>query len=178
MLLMVLLLAAIGGWFYWFVTQHGFSARAKPMRLEEFLARRVRGLATPPDAKHTKSPLVPSQLLIAEGRDHFADHCAICHANDGSGKTMINAGLYPPAPDLRAEETQGLTDGEILYTIKNGVRFTGMPGWGGDDEDEENWKLVLFIRHLPELTAKEEELMKEINGLGTDGEDRGAHHEH
>lgn len=72
-------------------------------------------------------------------------------------------GLYPPAPDLRARTTQELTDGEIFYTIKNGIRLTGMPGWGGDDED--NWKLVLFIRHLPELTPKEIELMKEINGL-------------
>ena len=38
-----------------------------------------------------------------------------------------------------------------------------MPGWGG--EDEENWKLVLFIRHLPKITPKELELMKEVNGL-------------
>lgn len=178
MLVLMVLVVAAGGWLYWFITQHGFSARAKPMRLEEFLARRVRGLASPPHAKHLKNPLVASPLLIAEGRDHFADHCAICHANDGSGRTMVNDGLYPPAPDLRAEATQTLTDGEILYTIKNGVRFTGMPGWGGEDDDEENWKLVLFIRHLPGLTAKEEELMKEINGLGTDDEHGATHHEH
>ncbi len=78
---------------------------------------------------------------------------------------MINEGLYPPAPDLRADETQRLSDGELLYIIKNGIRFTGMPGWGGDNED--NWKLVLFIRHLPELSDKELALMKEINGLET-----------
>ena len=36
-----------------------------------------------------------------------------------------------------------------------------MPGWGGDDED--NWKLVLFVRHLPHLSEKELEFMKEIN---------------
>ena len=74
---------------------------------------------------------------------------------------MINRGLYPPAPDLREPGTQGLTDGELFSIIKNGIRFTGMPGWGG--EDEENWKLVLFIRHLPKLTAKEKELMREVN---------------
>src|SRR5262249_47850454 len=69
----------------------------------------------------------------------------------------------PPAPDLRQEETQRLSDGELMYIIKNGIRFTGMPGWGG--EDEENWKLVLFIRHLPQLTAQEFALMTEVNGL-------------
>ncbi len=155
-----------------FVTRHGFSAREKPTRLEAFLARRARDLATPPESKRMKNPLAPTPLNIAEARDHFADHCAICHANDGSGKTMINGGLYPPAPDLRVRETQDLSDGELFYIIRNGIRFTGMPGWGGDDE--ENWKVVLFIRHLPELTAKELELMKEINAQETDSEQEGT----
>jgi hypothetical protein len=30
-------------------------------------------------------------------------------------------------------------------------------------EDDENWKLVLFIRHLPKLTHEELELMREVN---------------
>ena len=64
---------------------------------------------------------------------------------------------------MRQAQTQDLSDGEIFYIIKNGVRFTGMPGWGG--KDEENWKLVLFIRHLPQLTSKEIELMEEVNPM-------------
>lgn len=127
-----------------------------------FLARNARRLATPADAKGLTNPLEPTPLNIAEARDHFADHCALCHANDGSGKTMINEGLYPPAPDLRAEDTQQLSDGELMYIIKNGIRFTGIPGWGGADED--NWKLVLFVRHLPALSPQELELMREISG--------------
>src|SRR5213593_5267325 len=118
-LTVLLLVVAGSGWLYWFVTRHGFSAREKPTRLEAFLARRARGLATPPEAKRMKNPLAPTPLNIAEARDHFADHCAICHANDGGGKTMINEGLYPPAPDLRVRETQELSDGELLYIIKN-----------------------------------------------------------
>jgi len=162
-------------WGYWFFTGRGFSAREKPSALEAFLARRARRLATPPEAKNLKNPLQPAPLNIAEARDHFADHCAICHANNGSGKTQINQGLYPPAPDMREAHTQDLTDGEIFYIIKNGIRFTGMPGWGG--EDEENWKLVLFIRHLPKLTPQEIELMNEINRLEGEKETRREGHE-
>lgn len=147
---------------YGYVTTHGFSAREKPSAIEAFLARKARGLATPAGVGAMKNPVEPTALVIAESRDHFADHCATCHANDGSGRTLINSGLYPPAPDLRSEETQGLSDGELLYIIKNGIRFTGMPGFGG--EDEENWKLVHFIRHLPRLTPEEAGLMEEING--------------
>jgi len=64
---------------------------------------------------------------------------------------------------MRQSQTQDLSDGELFYLIKNGVRFTGMPGWGGSDED--NWKLVLFIRHLAQLTPMELEFMREVNHL-------------
>jgi mono/diheme cytochrome c family protein len=146
---------------YRYVLTHGFSAREKPSAVEAAIARRLRGLATEPSVKRLKNPLTPTPLLIAEARDHFADHCALCHGNDGKGKTMINEGLYPPAPELGAEDTQALTDGELLSIIKNGIRFTGMPGWGGSDE--ENWELVLFIRHLPTITDEELQLMREVN---------------
>jgi mono/diheme cytochrome c family protein len=159
-------------WLYWYLTTHGFSAREQPTSFEAFLAKQARRLAMPSSAKRLKNPLSPTPLNIAEGRDHFADHCAICHANNGSGKTLISSGLYPPAPDMRGKGTQGLADGEIFYIIKNGIRFTGMPGWGG--EDEENWKLVLFIRHLPDLSPQEINLMNEINEL--EEESQGGHH--
>jgi mono/diheme cytochrome c family protein len=157
--------AIAGGalWFCWRVKSHGFSAREKPAAYEVFLARRLRRLASEPGAERLRNPVEMTPLAIAEARDHFADHCAVCHANNGSGKTAINAGLYPPAPDMRREQTQELSDGELFYIIRNGVRFTGMPGWGG--EDEENWKLAGFIRHLPRLSPKEIELMKETNHL-------------
>ena len=163
--LLILTLAALFiGAFVWSLIQlrtHGFSARQQPTRVETFLARNLRKLASEPDASTLRNPLEPTPLNIAEARDHFADHCATCHANTGDGRTQINNGLYPPAPDMRTATTQDLSDGELFYIIKNGIRFTGMPGWGGSDED--NWKLVLFIRHLPQLTAKELEFMRDIN---------------
>jgi mono/diheme cytochrome c family protein len=164
---LIAVLLLLPGGLVWYVKSRGFSGREKPTAFEAYLARQVRKLAAEPDAKTLKNPVEPTELAIAEGRDHFADHCATCHANNGSGKTYINGGLYPPAPDMREPQTQDLTDGEIFYIIKNGIRFTGMPGWGGADED--NWKLVLFVRHLPHLIPAEIELMKEVNHLEEEG---------
>ena len=31
---------------------------------------------------------------------------------------------------MHQRETQSLTDGELYYTIRNGVRMTGVPAWG------------------------------------------------
>ena len=103
--------------------------------------------------------------MLADARAHFADHCAVCHANDGSGQTAIGQNLYPKAPDMRLDDTQRLTDGELYYIIQNGIRLTGMPGWGkeGDENDEDTWKLVHFTRHLGELTAAQLKDMKGLN---------------
>ena len=162
-------IAALGVvWALFEVRDHGFSAREKPARYEAFLARNLRRLASDPDASRLRNPVEPAPLAIGEARDHFADHCAPCHGNRGDGKTQINAGLYPPAPDMRESQTQNLSDGDLFYIVKNGIRFTGMPGWGGSDED--NWKLVLFIRHLPGITPQELEFMSEVNHMSNDPE--------
>jgi mono/diheme cytochrome c family protein len=102
---------------------------------------------------------------VAAGRAHFADHCALCHANDGSGNTDLGRGMYPPPPDMRLDATQRLTDGELFYIIEHGIRFTGMPGFGSVDaaHANESWQLVHFIRRLPMLSADELEEMRQMN---------------
>jgi hypothetical protein len=61
------------------------------------------------------------------------------------------------------QDTQNLTDGEVYYIIHNGIRLTGMPAWGTEEKDEDSWKLVVFIRHLPQLAPGEEREMEGLN---------------
>jgi mono/diheme cytochrome c family protein len=144
----------------------GFSARNQPSAVETYVARTPRRLAVPSRAKSETNPFTASPELMAEVRAHFADHCAACHANNGNGNTEIGQNLYPKAPDMRLPQTQNLTDGELYYTIHHGIRLTGMPAWGTEEKDEDSWKLVLFIRHLPQLTSAEEREMEALNPKG------------
>ena len=128
------------------------------------MARTARGMAIPSSAKETKNPVPLTPELMQEARRHFADHCATCHANDGSGNTEIGQNLYPKAPDMRQQRTQSLSDGEIYFIIHNGVRLTGMPAWGPPSgPDNDSWALVHFIRRLPDLTADELKDMEQFN---------------
>lgn len=145
------------------VLRGGVSARPAPGAAEVAVARWLRSLLIPAAAREARNPLSMEPRLVAEGRAHFADHCASCHANDGSGETGLGRGLSPRAPDMRGPATQGLTDGELFYLIENGVRLTGMPAWGGAGKPEETWKLVHFVRHLPALTPDEVAEMELLN---------------
>ena len=164
-IVVVLGIVTIAGWIE---IRHGLSARDKPTAFEKFIAITVRKMALPSKAKNQMNPYTSTPELMTEARRHFADHCATCHANNGGGNTPIGRNLYPKAPDMRLPDTQNLTDGELYYIIHNGIRLTGMPAWGeANEKDEDSWKLVLFIRHLPKLTPEEEKDMELSNPKST-----------
>jgi mono/diheme cytochrome c family protein len=116
------------------------------------------------------NPVKRTEAVLEEGLEHFSDHCAVCHANNGSGNTEVGRGLYPPPPDMRAAATQELSDGELFSIIENGIRLTGMPAWGTGTADGEqaSWALVHFIRRLPELTDEEISRMESLNPKSAD----------
>lgn len=165
---LVRLLALVGlcviGAGLWFM-KDGISAKPAPSAVETTVARRLRALAIPAAAAQRPNPVPASPEALTEGMTHFADHCASCHANDGSGDSAIGRGLYPRSPDMRLDATQRLSDGALFYIIENGVRLTGMPAWGtgGDEGELSSWRLVHFIRHLPMLTEAEQLEMAALN---------------
>jgi mono/diheme cytochrome c family protein len=148
-----------------FVKTTGLSARASPGPFETAVARRLRALAVPREYAELKNPVVSNDEALRSGMGHFADHCASCHANDGSGQTDLGKAMFPPAPDMRRVATQELSDGALFYVIEHGVRFTGMPAWGTGtaDGEESSWQLVHFVRRLPTLTPEELEEMAAMN---------------
>lgn len=156
-----IVLAAASVW----IGSRGISARAEPGTIETALARTMRRLGIPRGARDRRNPVAATPEAISAGMTHYADHCATCHANDGSGDTDIGRGLYPKPPDMRLPATQSLTDGELFYIIENGVRLTGMPafGTGAPEDEEQTWHLVHFIRHLVRITDADLERMKEMN---------------
>jgi mono/diheme cytochrome c family protein len=153
--------AALG----WLTIRRGFSARDNPSAIETLIATTARQLAVPSQYRQLRNPLSSSSDLHA-GMEHFAGHCAACHGNDGGGDTLFAKGLYPKPPDMRQKETQNKSDGELYYTIENGIRLSGMPAFGEEHAnagDMETWNLVLFIRHLPNQTAEELQQMEQLN---------------
>jgi mono/diheme cytochrome c family protein len=150
--------------------RHGFSAHKQPSAAETTVARALRHMAIPKQDRDEENPWkdVATADVMKDAREHFADHCADCHANDGGGNTDMGKNLYPPVPDMRLAATQDLSDGELYYIIRNGVPLTGMPAWGDPhfDQDDDSWQLVLFIRHLPRLTPDELKDMQSYNPKG------------
>lgn len=163
----VVLGAVVGGWIFMRAIHYGFSAHDQPMAMEAMMAGRMRSWSVPGDMHKMTNPIPLTPDVLHEAESHFADHCATCHGNDGKGQTEMGQHMYPKAPDMTLPATQSLSDGELFATIENGVRMTGMPGWGNGTAESAygSWTLVHFIRHLPTLTPAEVENMKKMNPM-------------
>ena len=143
----------------------GVSARPQPSTIETRAALFLRSWMTPSTFKGLKNPLSATEENFVAAREHYADHCASCHGNDGSGDTEMGRNFYPKVPDMRLPRTQQLSDGEIFYFIENGVRLTGMPGWstGTLEGERASWQLVHFIRRLSTLAPDDIAVMERFN---------------
>lgn len=145
--------------------RYGFSAHDEPTALERTVARTMRHWAAPSDLRDRKNPIPLTAGVLAQARSHFADHCALCHGNDGRGQSGMGKQMYPKTPDMTLAATQQLSDGELFSIIENGVRLTGMPAFGSGTAESAagSWTLVHFIRHLPKVTPKEIGEMERLN---------------
>jgi predicted CXXCH cytochrome family protein len=144
---LVAIVAASAG-FYFQVIPNLSSARTEVPWLEEAVATWLLHQSVPEQDKKRDNPLGSDVADITAGRDFFRQKCEICHAYDGNGKTLIGGAQYPRAPPLAAI-VASISDGEIFYHIRNGIRNTGMPAWQMPDRDI--WQLVAYIRHLPKV---------------------------
>jgi mono/diheme cytochrome c family protein len=165
LLILIVAAALVAGTAAYTIVRRGLSTRTEPSRAEAVVAWAMRRLATPAAIRNTPNPVPPTEAVLEQALEHYADHCAVCHANDGSGDTDIGRSFYPKVPDMRSAGSQALSDGELFSIIEHGIRLTGMPAWGtGTPEGErDSWGLVHFIRRLPALTADEVERMEALN---------------
>jgi len=162
----VVCVLAVLGLAWWLIAGRGIGANGRqPWPLEERTARAAWRMLVPAHVRDAINPAPATPDVLKSAREHFADHCAICHDNDGSGQTTIGARVYPPIPDLRVTRTQELTDGELFYAIEQGVPWTAMPGWrtGTPEGEQQSWALVRFVRHLPAITPDEIKEMEKLN---------------
>ena len=104
-------------------------------------------------AGDAKNPLTGNARAITSGRYAYVGSCAICHGARGDGKGVFGQDTYPPATDLTSADAKSKSDAELFWITKNGLSFTGMPGFGRQYGDQDLWSLVNYVRALQQGRA-------------------------
>ena len=122
---------------------------SKPGSLETSVIKSVKKNVTI-GGKDWKNPVPDTADAVKDGQEHFGHHCQICHGLDAQNTGVPFAEkMSPPVANLADKDIQAYSDGQLKWIIENGIEPSGMPGWKGILEDDEMWKIVSFLRHLP-----------------------------
>jgi mono/diheme cytochrome c family protein len=116
--------------------------------LEQLYANFAVKIAVMTQAGSAQNPLGQNPRSAESGRVAFTGSCSVCHGANGDGKGVFGQAIYPPATDLRSENTQEKSDAQLFWIIKNGLSFAGMPAFGNQYSDQDIWNLVNYTRAL------------------------------
>lgn len=103
-------------------------------------------------AQAVHAPALDGAARIDNGFRGYREMCVICHGTPGGKPSPLAKGLNPEPPDLTKDEDH-MSDAELFWVTKNGIRMTGMPAWGPSHGDEELWDIVAFVKALPNMSA-------------------------
>ena len=142
-----------------------WSATAEPGMIEGYLADRVIDGWVGRKSTAQDNPLSATTQNLKMAQDDYREHCAGCHALDGSGRNEFGAQFYPPVANLLEDESQ-MTDGQLYFIIAKGIRYSGMPAFETHHSREEIWRFVLWVRHLTRLNPDEKAaIVSEMNAM-------------
>ena len=133
-------------------------ADVKPGFIEQTLAPWALDRSVEWHASKEKNPCADNPAAIAAGCADYRENCVMCHGAPDVSRAGLSKGLNPPAPPLSIQDDT--PDGELFWLIKHGIRMTPMPAFAPTHSDEEIWKIVAFVRHLPALTTQERESLQ------------------
>jgi mono/diheme cytochrome c family protein len=131
------------------------------MPFERFIAKAALRSAIGTEAAQS-APIAVNEDNLVAGAHIYREQCAVCHGNWGLTTSTIAKGMFPPPPQLLPPKT-GVTDdpvGETHWKVKNGIRLTGMPGFGDGLSDTEIWQVSLFLLHAHELPRKAQDVLQ------------------
>lgn len=145
--LIVLILGALGfAMFGYFPTQ----ADVPPPHLERRLAMGAVDASMERHAPHVANPLSPTDQNLIDGMKIYTMNCATCHGTLDRKPSALGNSFYPPAPNLISDPPDD-PEWHTFFTIRTGIRYTGMPSWAKSLSDDDMWKVTSFLSHMDKL---------------------------
>ncbi len=91
-------------------------------------------------------PIEMTENDLKRGRERYEIFCSMCHGAEGRGDgIVIEKGMIEP-PDYHEEKVRNFPDGQIYWTITEGVR--NMKSYKQQIPVDDRWRIVYYVRHL------------------------------
>jgi thiosulfate dehydrogenase len=164
--LAVLVLAGFG------ILMLGFfptAANVAPSHLERRIALGAVDASMDRHAPRVSNPLTPTDQNLIDGMKLYTMNCALCHGSLDRKPSTLATSFYPPPPNLISDPPDD-PEWHIFYTIRTGVRYTGMPAWDKALTEQDAWKVTMFLSHMDKLPPAVQEYWKTSFGTSPEPE--------
>ena len=101
-------------------------------------------------APRINNPLTPTDQNLEDGMKLYTMNCALCHGGLDRKPSTFATSFYPPPPNLISDPPDD-PEWHIFYTIRTGIRYTGMPSWDKTLSEPDMWKITMLLSHLDKL---------------------------
>ena len=157
----LLLIGVVKGALVW-SGAYNIAADQPHWRLTERVIETLRNRSIETRSSDIAVPKLDDESLIRSGAGNYDAMCTGCHLKPGLESTEQSKGLYPAPPDLTKKRVED--PAAAFWTIKHGVKMTGMPAWGKSMGDPYIWGMVAFLRELPDLSRDRYDALVETSG--------------
>ena len=131
-------------------------------RLNKWFFTKVKDNSIKRNAANITIPSLGDSIQVGLGFMHFDEMCVTCHGAPGIDRSESGEGLNPMAPDL-TRSVKNMSDAELYWVIKNGIKMTGMPSFGKTHSEEQLWAIVSFVRLLPNMTPEQYQFFAKVH---------------
>jgi mono/diheme cytochrome c family protein len=131
-------------------------------RVTEWMIETLRVRSVAARSSAIAVPDLDDDAMIRAGAGNYDAMCAGCHLEPGVASTEQSRGLYPAPPDFTEHRLED--PAAAFWTVKHGIKLTGMPAWGRSMDDEHIWGMVAFLRRLPSLSEQQYRDLVEASG--------------
>jgi mono/diheme cytochrome c family protein len=125
-------------------------ANVTPPHWEHHLAMGAVDASMERHAPRVTNPLPLTDQNLEDGMKLYTMTCAGCHGGLDRKPSSFGSSFYPPAPNLISDPPDD-PEWHIFYTIRTGVRYTGMPAWDKTLSEQDMWKITSLLSHMDKL---------------------------
>jgi len=148
--IVTLLVLTLGGLGFAMLGFFPTPANVAPPHLERRLAMGAVDASMERHAPHVTNPLAPTDQNLEDGMKLYTMNCALCHGGLDRKPSSLADSFYPPVPNLVSDPPDD-PEWHTFYTIRTGIRYTGMPAWDKTLPEQDIWKITMLLSHLEKL---------------------------
>jgi mono/diheme cytochrome c family protein len=158
-IMVTLLILILGGLGFAMLGMFPTTANVPPPHFENHIAMSAVDASMERHAPHITSPLAPTDQNLEDGMKLYTMNCAICHGGLDRKSSTLATSFYPPPPNLISDPPDD-PEWHTFYTIRTGIRYSGMPAWDKTLSEQDMWKVTMLLSHLDKLSPTVQEYWK------------------